>query len=223
MICCIYLLLHSFFQNEFGSLLTMGNVSLGERVVWLHRDESEAGTVRWLGQLTIQGVEMEMVGVECDNRVGTGTGRYGDRQLFRTRYRHATIVPLSGLIKERDFLGVFTPGDPALYDEENPEEASEDTNQDDDDNDDNEDDADASLAADVGATAEVKEKEDASRPASGGGEKCLICYARPVDCAFYDCGHSSLCYKCAIACQRTPPSVCPMCRKPIKDVLKLYR
>jgi len=86
-------------------------LKVGERVVWLDDDSPEAGTVRWIGVLSLSDDEgnqrmQEMVGIECDNAVGTGTGRYRETQLFRTRQGYATLIPLCGLIKECDFFGV---------------------------------------------------------------------------------------------------------------------
>lgn len=87
-------------------------LNVGERVVFLSDDSWEAGVVRWIGQLRLsndddlQHAGLEHAGLELDNANGTGTGKFGDRQLFRTPMNHATLVPLLGLLKEDDFYGL---------------------------------------------------------------------------------------------------------------------
>ncbi len=44
-----------------------------------------------------------------DNAVGTGTGKYKDRQLFRARQNHASLVPILGLMKEAEFYQSANP------------------------------------------------------------------------------------------------------------------
>ena len=44
-----------------------------------------------------------------DNAVGTGTGKYKDRQLFRARQNHASLVPIMGLMKEAEFYQTVNP------------------------------------------------------------------------------------------------------------------
>ena len=44
-----------------------------------------------------------------DNAVGTGTGKYKDRQLFRARQNHASLVPIMGLMKEAEFKQTVNP------------------------------------------------------------------------------------------------------------------
>ena len=46
---------------------------------------------------------------------------------------------------------------------------------------------------------------------------CKICFTRESNVAYYPCGHM-LCEFCAKKC-----SNCPICRKPVQDVIKLYR
>ncbi|XP_022239709.1 ubiquitin carboxyl-terminal hydrolase CYLD-like isoform X2 [Limulus polyphemus] len=77
-------------------------LKLGIRVVWMSDDGPEYGCVRWLGKLPDTGSDW-MAGIEFDNPVGTGTGRYNNRQLFVTKLNHASLVPVIGLIKAEDF------------------------------------------------------------------------------------------------------------------------
>ena len=39
------------------------------------------------------------------NPVGTGTGKYGKRRLFTAKQKHASLVPLLGLMKYEDVYG----------------------------------------------------------------------------------------------------------------------
>jgi dynactin complex subunit len=79
---------------------------IGDRIVWFSDDGPEFGIVKWIGILNIS--EDRMVGVEFDNAVGTGTGKFEDRQLFCAKQDHASLIPIMGLVKEDDFLGTNT-------------------------------------------------------------------------------------------------------------------
>ncbi|KAI9763004.1 MAG: hypothetical protein M4579_000067 [Chaenotheca gracillima] len=47
---------------------------------------------------------------------------------------------------------------------------------------------------------------------------CQICYEDEMDCLFYDCGHVCACVGCA-----KQVDTCPVCRKPVISVVKMYR
>ena len=47
-----------------------------------------------------------------DRPVGTGTGKYKDQQLFRTRHKHASLIPLMGLLKEAELFPDTPPVQP---------------------------------------------------------------------------------------------------------------
>nr|CAG4638338.1 EOG090X03H5 [Cyclestheria hislopi] len=57
--------------------------------------------------------------------------------------------------------------------------------------------------------------------------ECSVCYERPIDCVLYSCGHMCLCYVCALQLYRGGRSagqgLCPICRAPIRDVIRAYR
>jgi len=59
------------------------------------------------------------------------------------------------------------------------------------------------------------------------GSECTVCYERSVDCVLYSCGHMCLCYECALQLYRGARSagqgLCPICRAPIRDVIRAYR
>ena len=84
-------------------------LTINDRVVWMSDDGPEYGTVRWLGVLSDAAPPTDAsqltVGVEFDNPVGSGTGRYQSQTLFTARRRHASLVPIMGLMKETDLGG----------------------------------------------------------------------------------------------------------------------
>ena len=82
-------------------------LTINDRVVWMSDDGPESGTVQWIGVLPDAAPPRDAsqltVGVEFDNPVGSGTGRYRSQTLFTARRRHASLVPIMGLMKESDF------------------------------------------------------------------------------------------------------------------------
>lgn len=46
---------------------------------------------------------------------------------------------------------------------------------------------------------------------------CQICFEKDVNAAFYDCGHVVACAECARRVE-----ICPVCRRRIRDVLRIY-
>ncbi|XP_065280600.1 ubiquitin carboxyl-terminal hydrolase CYLD isoform X4 [Dermacentor albipictus] len=78
---------------------------IDDRVVWVSDHGPEYGTVRWLGHLHDTSEDL------MDNQVGTGTGKYRDRQLFEAQLGHASLIPLLGLLKADDYLGEQAPVD----------------------------------------------------------------------------------------------------------------
>nr|CAG4650842.1 EOG090X03H5 [Simocephalus serrulatus] len=63
---------------------------------------------------------------------------------------------------------------------------------------------------------------------AGSSSECTVCYERSVDCVLYSCGHMCLCYDCALTLYhggRTAggQGLCPICRAPIRDVIRAYR
>lgn len=54
--------------------------------------------------------------------------------------------------------------------------------------------------------------------------RCVVCLdeSRPVDSAFYRCGHVIACTPCAAVLLAVNP-YCPLCRQKIDDVIKLYK
>ena len=52
--------------------------------------------------------------------------------------------------------------------------------------------------------------------------ECVICYESDVDCVLYSCGHMCMCFQCAVQ-QWSQAGECPLCRAPIKDVIRAFR
>lgn len=53
--------------------------------------------------------------------------------------------------------------------------------------------------------------------------ECTVCCERAVNSVMYTCGHMCMCYECAVAVKEQKGGLCPICRQPIQDVIKIYR
>ena len=51
---------------------------------------------------------------------------------------------------------------------------------------------------------------------------CQICLLNNVDCVFYSCGHMYCCNSCALKLNESN-NCCPVCRKEIIEIVKVYR
>uniref|UniRef100_A0AAQ4PFM1 E3 ubiquitin-protein ligase NEURL1B n=1 Tax=Gasterosteus aculeatus aculeatus TaxID=481459 RepID=A0AAQ4PFM1_GASAC len=60
-------------------------------------------------------------------------------------------------------------------------------------------------------------------PSAGKNGECTICFDQDVDTVIYTCGHMCLCNDCGLKLKRQIHACCPICRRPIKDVIKTYR
>ncbi|XP_043204796.1 ubiquitin carboxyl-terminal hydrolase CYLD-like isoform X2 [Amphibalanus amphitrite] len=77
---------------------------VGDRVCWISDSGPETGSVGWIGKLPAEdGGRDWMVGVVFDNPVGSGNGCYRGHRLFEAKLNHASIVPITGLIRAEDF------------------------------------------------------------------------------------------------------------------------
>ncbi|KAK4744026.1 hypothetical protein SAY87_010338 [Trapa incisa] len=52
---------------------------------------------------------------------------------------------------------------------------------------------------------------------------CVICYDDQRNCFFVPCGHCATCYDCAQRIMESDSKVCPICRRPIHKVRRLFR
>jgi len=53
--------------------------------------------------------------------------------------------------------------------------------------------------------------------------ECSVCMECEPDAALYPCGHMCMCYDCAVCVQKLRGALCPICRQPIIDILRIYR
>ncbi|KAE9414748.1 hypothetical protein Angca_006945, partial [Angiostrongylus cantonensis] len=53
-------------------------------------------------------------------------------------------------------------------------------------------------------------------------DECTVCMWAKVNSALYKCGHSCMCYDCAMQTYRSS-GLCPLCRASIVDVLKIFK
>ncbi|XP_049524976.1 ranBP-type and C3HC4-type zinc finger-containing protein 1-like isoform X5 [Dermacentor silvarum] len=102
-----------FSEEDTGPLLT-----LGDRVVWLFEHGPEHGWVRWIGRIPVVSPNWT-IGVEFDNPIGAGDGKFGGKRYFYARNDHAYFLPNSSLLRACDYnssfrkqnsLGGSTPG-----------------------------------------------------------------------------------------------------------------
>lgn len=63
----------------------------------------------------------------------------------------------------------------------------------------------------------------APEPAGSKNGECTVCFDGEVDTVIYTCGHMCLCHSCGLRLRRQARACCPICRRPIKDVIKIYR
>lgn len=76
------------------------------------------------------------------------------------------------------------------------------------------------------ASAVVPETTDTlnTSTSSQNTTECIVCYEKAVDCVIYTCGHMCLCYECGLQQWRgRGAGICPMCRMPIRDIIRTYR
>ncbi|KAG9339326.1 hypothetical protein JZ751_023882 [Albula glossodonta] len=60
-------------------------------------------------------------------------------------------------------------------------------------------------------------------PMGSKSGECTVCFDQEVDTVIYTCGHMCLCSHCGQKLKRQINACCPICRRPIKDVIKTYR
>lgn len=90
-----------FSEEDVGPLLT-----LGDRVVWLFEHGPEHGWVRWIGRIPVVSPNWT-IGVEFDNPIGAGDGKFGGKRYFYARNDHAYFLPNSSLLRACDYNSSF--------------------------------------------------------------------------------------------------------------------
>ncbi|KAM9809212.1 neuralized E3 ubiquitin protein ligase 1Ab [Syngnathus typhle] len=75
-------------------------------------------------------------------------------------------------------------------------------------------------------STDTEQNPTPSSPSSVGppqaSDECAICCDDTADTVLYDCGHLCLCYRCALKLKQVK-APCPMCRKPILDIIRTYK
>jgi Zinc finger, C3HC4 type (RING finger) len=69
----------------------------------------------------------------------------------------------------------------------------------------------------------VEKKSEVVEAVEGQSSECAVCLERAPDCVLYTCGHMCMCYKCAEDVVKNRGALCPICRQPIRDIIKIYR
>jgi hypothetical protein len=55
-------------------------------------------------------------------------------------------------------------------------------------------------------------------------KECVVCYDNVIETALYRCGHTCMCFECAVEqWQGKGDGHCPLCRAVIRDVIKLNK
>lgn len=78
----------------------------------------------------------------------------------------------------------------------------------------------AALIAQTWSQSAGTELVSSTRPATEGS--CVICTESRIDSVLYQCGHMCACFACAQTL-RDKELNCPVCRAPIKDIVRAYR
>ncbi|XP_043480594.1 protein neuralized isoform X3 [Leptopilina heterotoma] len=74
------------------------------------------------------------------------------------------------------------------------------------------------------SSSHLQQWSEGLQPTPGQPSECSICYERNIDSVLYMCGHMCMCYTCAIQQWRGKGGGhCPLCRAPIRDVIRIYR
>ena len=79
----------------------------------------------------------------------------------------------------------------------------------------------------LGVKSSAASKSSSQAPSSPShshtaSTECVVCYESEVDCVLYSCGHMCMCFQCAVN-QWSRAGECPVCRQPIRDVIRTYR
>ncbi|KAK3086225.1 hypothetical protein FSP39_015433 [Pinctada imbricata] len=91
-------------DNDERKMIDQSGLRIDDRIVWLSDNGPEFGVVKWIGILPDTHRRDVTVGVEFDNPVGSGTGKYKNHRLFFAKPQHASLVPILGLMKASEYL-----------------------------------------------------------------------------------------------------------------------
>lgn len=78
-------------------------------------------------------------------------------------------------------------------------------------------------SSDAKSEPQESSSSGAAPSTNSGHNECSICLCEKADTAILDCGHVCVCYDCGSNLQgRNRYPLCPICRKPILKIVKLY-
>ena len=73
---------------------------------------------------------------------------------------------------------------------------------------------------------EMKKGEEQTENKTGNNlqrnDECTICMDKKCDAVALPCRHGAFCYECIVNC-KSREGICPICREPIKDTLKIFK
>ncbi|CAD6185077.1 unnamed protein product [Caenorhabditis auriculariae] len=78
------------------------------------------------------------------------------------------------------------------------------------------------VSAPLATAAAPKSASFSAPPPVNDKDECLICMENTINAVLYTCGHMCMCYDCAQQ-QLSRSGTCPMCRKDIRDVIRIYK
>jgi hypothetical protein len=61
-----------------------------------------------------------------------------------------------------------------------------------------------------------------ARPAADEENMCVVCFDAPKEYAIVPCGHQCVCAGCAEQLTKTRTPMCPVCRGPIRETMKVF-
>jgi len=79
------------------------------------------------------------------------------------------------------------------------------------------------VPAPTGPPPDITPSDVKTEMEDNSSNECAVCLERPPDCVLYMCGHMCMCYNCAIGVHQSTDPSCPICRRPILDIIKIYR
>ena len=69
----------------------------------------------------------------------------------------------------------------------------------------------------------IKTSKEEQKPTEALPHECSICLENEPDCVLYTCGHMCMCFECGQGILKGSNPLCPLCRKPVADIIKIYK
>ncbi|CAN7986204.1 unnamed protein product, partial [Ixodes hexagonus] len=81
----------------------------------------------------------------------------------------------------------------------------------------------ATRSAASPSTSKTKTEKPQAKPEKVEDSRCRLCFDKDIDCVLVDCGHLVTCYSCGLKLFEDSMPLCPVCRQPIKRLVKTYK